>query len=137
MSTSLKESNHVVDLRVDGNIISKWIFEKWGVKFGNGLNRLGLVSCCENGNEPPGFLKPVYFLNWWISINFKKKKTLHYEVTYLVYLSPHTDETPYMAFHKVLLKINYVGAIIDISNINGSDYISLRKGTCIIMTGRA
>jgi hypothetical protein len=62
----LREGAHLGDPGVDGRIILKWIFRKWGEGAWTGLSwlRIGTVAgCCECGNEPPGSIKCGEFLD--------------------------------------------------------------------------
>jgi len=47
---NMKERDHLGDPGVDGRIILRWIFRKWGVGH-------GLACTCECGNEPSGSIK--------------------------------------------------------------------------------
>jgi len=59
----LNETGHLEVLGVDGKIILKRIFNTWdgGGLFGSGHGEV--VSCCESGNEPSGFIKCGEFLD--------------------------------------------------------------------------
>jgi hypothetical protein len=54
------------DPGVEGRIIIKWIFKKWGR--GHGLDTAGsgwgqVAGCCKCGNEHVGFMKCGEFLD--------------------------------------------------------------------------
>jgi hypothetical protein len=62
----LREGNHLIDPGVDGRIILKWIFKKWG----GGMDWIELAQdrgqvadSSECGNEPPGSIKCGEFLD--------------------------------------------------------------------------
>ena len=57
---NMMERENLQDPGVDGRIILRWIFRKWGV--GHGLDRVGseqgqVAGTCECGNEPSGYNK--------------------------------------------------------------------------------
>ena len=52
----MREREHLGDPNVDGRIILRWIFRKWGVGY-------ALASTCECGNETSGCIKCGEFLD--------------------------------------------------------------------------
>jgi len=61
---NLRERDHFGDPAVDGRVILRWIFGKWG----HGLDRAGSgerqeAGTCECGKEPSGSIKCGEFLD--------------------------------------------------------------------------
>ena len=58
----MKERGHLGDPDVDGSVILKWIFRKWGVGTWTGSSwlRIGTGAC---GNEPSVSIKCGEFLD--------------------------------------------------------------------------
>ena len=62
----LRERDHLGDPGIDGRIILRWIFRKWGVGFGLDRASSGqgqVAGTCECGNEPSGSIKCGEFLD--------------------------------------------------------------------------
>jgi len=64
---NLRERDQLGDPSVDGRIILRWIFRKWGV-WGYGRDRAAsgygqVAGICECGNEPSGSIKCGEFLD--------------------------------------------------------------------------
>jgi hypothetical protein len=62
-----REGNHLEDPRIDGKVILKRIFDRWGGG-GHKLHRAGsedgqVTESCECSNEPPGSIKRGGFLD--------------------------------------------------------------------------
>jgi hypothetical protein len=62
----MRERGHWGDPGVDGRIILKWIFRKWGVEVGTGLSWFPIgkgAGTCECGNETSCSIKCGEFLD--------------------------------------------------------------------------
>jgi hypothetical protein len=60
---NLRERDHWENPGVDGKIILRRIFRKWGVWVWAGLSWLRIRRPCECGNERSGSIKCVEFLD--------------------------------------------------------------------------
>ena len=75
-SGNLSERDHLQDLSVNGNIILKWIFNKWDGSHGLIWLRIR-TGACECGNEPSASIHAGNFLTNRELVSFARRTLLH------------------------------------------------------------